>query len=399
VKTYEEINEKIRKGKAVVVTADEMTDIVGERGVRRAAREVDVVTTGTFGPMCSSGALLNVGHAKPRMRFHRATLNRVPAYAGLAAVDLYMGATEVQEDDPLNKIFPGEFRYGGGHVIEDLVRGREVELRGYSYGTDCYPRLQVETSISLGDMNQAVLLNPRNAYQNYNVAVNLHSGRPLYTYMGILRPRAGNASYATSGQLSPLLNDPLYRTIGIGTRIFLGGADGYVFWQGTQHAPEVSRSPNGVVKSGAGTLATVGDLKEMDARYLRGVSITGYGASLSVGIGVPIPVLDEQMARFTGVSDEEIVAPVVDYSRDYPELTGRVVCEVSYSELRSGKISVRGQEVPTASTTSYSLSREIAELLKERIMNEEFLLTRPVAAIPSAGSGLSLKGLKMRRSE
>lgn len=399
MKTYEEINEKIRKGKAVVVTADEMTDIVGERGVRRAAREVDVVTTGTFGPMCSSGALLNVGHAKPRMRFHRATLNRVPAYAGLAAVDLYMGATEVQEDDPLNKIFPGEFRYGGGHVIEDLVRGREVELRGYSYGTDCYPRLQVETSISLGDMNQAVLLNPRNAYQNYNVAVNLHSGRPLYTYMGILRPRAGNASYATSGQLSPLLNDPLYRTIGIGTRIFLGGADGYVFWQGTQHAPEVSRSPNGVVKSGAGTLATVGDLKEMDARYLRGVSITGYGASLSVGIGVPIPVLDEQMARFTGVSDEEIVAPVVDYSRDYPELTGRVVCEVSYSELRSGKISVRGQEVPTASTTSYSLSREIAELLKERIMNEEFLLTRPVAAIPSAGSGLSLKGLKMRRSE
>jgi len=399
VKTYEEINEKIRKGEAVVLTAEEMIDVVEEKGAQGAAQEVDVVTTGTFGPMCSSGALLNVGHAKPRIRIHRATLNRVPAYAGLAAVDLYIGATEVQEDDPLNKIFPGEFRYGGGHVIEDLVRGNEVELRGYSYGTDCYPRREVAASVSLKNMNQAVLLNPRNAYQNYNVAANLHSDRPIYTYMGILRPRLGNANYATSGQLSPLLNDPLYRTIGIGTRIFLGGGEGYVFWQGTQHAPEVARGPNGVVKSGAGTIATVGDLKGMDARYLRGASIVGYGVSLSVGLGIPIPILDEEMARFTAVRDEDIVAPVVDYSRDYPELTGRTLGEVSYAELRSGSITVRGKRVPTGSTTSYSMSREIAELLKEKIIKKEFVLTRPVAAIPSAGSGLLLKGLRIRESE
>ncbi len=399
VKSYEEINEKIRKGEAVVLTAEEMIEIVEERGVRRAAREVDVVTTGTFGPMCSSGALLNVGHSKPRIRIHRATLNKVPLYAGLGAVDLYIGATEVQEGDPLNKIFPGEFRYGGGHVIEDFVRGEKIELEAFSYGTDCYPRREIRTFISLKDLNQALLLNPRNAHQNYNVAVNVHSERPIYTYMGILRPQMGNANYATSGQLSPLLNDPYYRTIGIGTRIFLAGAQGYVYWHGTQHNPDVERGPNGVVKSGAGTIATIGDMKEMDARYLRGVSVVGYGVSLAVGIGIAIPILDGQMARFTAVRDDQILAPVVDYSRDYPRATGKVIGEVSYAELRSGAIRLRGRSVPTASTSSYPLSREIAELLKERIQKKNFFLSRPVAPIPSAGSGMRLKSLKVRHSD
>ena len=94
-KTYAEINEKIRKGQVVVVNAEEMIDIVEEEGVEKAAHEVDVVTTGTFSPMCSSGALLNFGHAKPRIKVQKAWLNGVPAYAGLAAVDLYIGASEL----------------------------------------------------------------------------------------------------------------------------------------------------------------------------------------------------------------------------------------------------------------------------------------------------------------
>jgi uncharacterized protein (DUF39 family) len=70
-KTYEEINEKIRKGQAVVVTAEEVIGIVEEKGIERAAQEIDVVTTGTFGPMCSSGAFLNFGHSNPRMRIQK----------------------------------------------------------------------------------------------------------------------------------------------------------------------------------------------------------------------------------------------------------------------------------------------------------------------------------------
>jgi len=394
-RTVAQINEKIRNGSVVVVTAEEMIDIVEEKGAKRAAQEVDVVTTGTFGPMCSSGAVLNVGHSKPRIRIQKATLNNVEAYGGLAAVDLYIGAAEARRDDPLNAEFPGKFRYGGGHVIEDLVAGREIELRATSYGTDCYPLKELTTTFTLKDLNEAYLLNPRNAYQNYNVAVNLHVPRPLYTYMGILKPNLGNANYCSASQLSPLMNDPFYRTIGVGTRIFLGGGVGYVYWQGTQHSPCGSRSPNGTTRGGAGTLAVHGDLKGMSREFLRGVSFRGYGCSLAVGVGVPIPIIDEEMARFTAVKDQDIYTQVVDYSQDYPNCNPASLGEVNYRQLRSGKITVRGKEVPTASISSYPKAREIAATLKEWIRKGEFLLTQPVITLPSADSGMRPRAMKM----
>ena len=246
-KSIAEINEKIREGKAVVVTAEEIIDIAREKGVKKAAQEVDVVTTGTFAPMCSSGAYFNIGHSKPRIKLGggRVYLNDVLAYAGFAAVDLLIGANALPDDDPRNRIHPGEFNYGGGHVIEELVAGKDIRLVATAYGTDCYPRKRLETWINIKDLNEAVLFNIRNAYQNYNVAVNL-SDKTIYTYMGILKPRLGNANYCSAGQLSPLLNDPYYKTIGIGTRIFLGGGTGFVAWQGTQHNPTVPRTDKGV---------------------------------------------------------------------------------------------------------------------------------------------------------
>jgi len=318
LKTIKEINEKIKKGKAVVVTADEVIDIVKEKGAKKAAKEVDVVTTGTFGPMCSSGAFLNFGHSKPKIKAKKVWLNNVEAYAGLAAVDIYIGATEIPPNDPANATYPGPFLYGGGHVIEDLVAGKDIRLKVTAHGTDCYPRKELETWINIKDLNQALLFNPRNAYQNYNVAVNF-SDKVIYTYMGILEPKIGNANYCSAGQLSPLLNDPYYRTIGIGTRIFLGGSIGYVACQGTQHNPTVERGRKGLPKSSAGTLAVMGDLKQMSPQWLRGAAMTGYGVSLSVGIGIPIPIISEEMIKFTAVKDEEIFAPIVDYSKDYPQ--------------------------------------------------------------------------------
>jgi uncharacterized protein (DUF39 family) len=382
-KTFAEINEKIKRGEAVVATAEEMIEIRRELGAIGAARKVDVVTTGTFGIMCSSGAFLNFGHTKPRIRASKVYLNGVEAYAGIAAVDCYIGATQLREDDPMNKVFPGRFRYGGGHVIEDLVAGRTVRLEALSYGTDCYPKRSHEATVTLKDLPDAVLLNPRNAYQNYNCAVNL-SKKTIYTYMGILRPERINANYSTSGQLSPLLNDPLYRTIGIGTRIFLGGGVGYVIGAGTQHNPNVKRSENGVVMGGAGTISVRGDLKGMSARFLRGASLTGYGCSLNTGIGIPIPILNEEMAMFTSVSDEEILVPVVDYGADYPEGAGQALGYVTYAQLKSGEISVNGKKVTTAPLSSYSAAREIAGILKEWISSGRFLLGEPQETLPSA---------------
>ncbi|MCK4518994.1 MAG: homocysteine biosynthesis protein, partial [Candidatus Omnitrophica bacterium] len=367
------------------------------KGVKKTAQEVDVVTTGTFSPMCSSGAYFNIGHSKPKIKAGGGTafLNDIPAYTGFAAADLYIGAAALAGDDPKNKIHPGRFRYGGGHVIEDLVSGKDIRLNIVSYGTDCYPRQKLDTLINIKDINEAVLFNPRNCYQNYNVGINL-SDEIIYTYMGALKPGLGNANYCSAGQLSPLLNDPFYKTIGIGTRIFLGGGVGYVAWQGTQHNPQVVRTKSGVPKTAAGTIAVIGDLKKMNSKYLKGASILGYGVSLTVGIGIPIPVLNEEVCRYAAVKDEDIYTRVVDYSKEKSKKLKVKLPEVNYAELKSGAIKIKDKEVPTASLSSYIKAKEIAGILKEWIKKGRFLLSEPVDMLPGPGEKQKPKSLKER---
>ena len=385
-KTYQEINDKIRSGDVVVVTAEEIIDIVKKEGPVEAARRVDVVTTGTFAPMCSSGAFINFGHTTPTIKASKVWFNNVPAYGGVAAVDCYLGVTEPSEDDPLNKVWPGEFNYGGGHVIEDLISGKTVHLKATAYGTSCYPSRGFEKDVTLNDLPMATLCNPRNGYQNYNCAVNL-TKKTIYTYMGALKPKASNANYCSAGQLSPLFNDPYYRTIGLGTRIFLGGAQGYVTWHGTQHNPNVDRAPNGTPIRPAGTIWVMGDLKQMSPQWLRGLSLQGYGCSLAVGLGIPIPLLNEEIAEATGISDEDIVTQIVDYGHDYPNGVSNSLGQVSYAELKSGTITVNGDKVQTVPLSSVVKAREIADELKKSIADGSFLLGEPQFTLPSVPNG------------
>jgi len=380
-KTYAEINQKIESGKAVVLTAEEVIDYVDKRGLEAAAKEVDVVTTATFGPMCSSGCFLNFGHSKPKMRISEAWINDVAAYCGIAAVDVYMGATQLRHNDPANMYHPGEFRYGGGHVIEDLVAGKKLQLFGLSYGTDDYPRREVRTLFDINDLNQAIMVNPRNCYQNYNVAVNA-SDKRIYTYLGILKARMRNMTYCSAGQLSPLLNDPYYETIGIGSSIWLAGARGMVYAQGTQHASLVERGENGVPVEGSGTLALTGNMKEMLPEFVRGTSFKGYGVSLALGVGIPIPILNAEILRRTTVRDRDIIACVIDYSEDYPEKTGKVLARYNYEQLRSGEVTLAGKKVPVTSLSSYNKALKICGLLKAEIEEGRFFLSEPSQRLP-----------------
>ncbi|HID02621.1 MAG TPA: hypothetical protein EYP18_05375 [Desulfobacterales bacterium] len=382
-KTYEEINARIKAGEAVIVTAEEMVEIVKSKGAEGAAREVDVVTTGTFSPMCSSGAFLNFGQMTPTIKASKVWINKVSAYAGLAAVDCYIGATEPVEDDPLNKVYPGEFLYGGGHVIEDLLAGKKVFLEAKAYGTDCYLGRKMKKEFTLDELPAAVLCNPRNGYQNYNCAVNL-SDKVVHTYMGTLKPNCRNANYCSAGELSPLFNDPHYKTIGIGTRIFLGGGIGYVTSHGTQHNPNAPRHENGTPVRPSGTIMVQGDMKQMSSRFIRGISILGYGNTMAVGLGLPIPVLNAEMAAYTGVSDDELFTQVIDYGYDYSNGINRTYGEVSYAQLKSGSIEVNGKSVSTAPLSSLPMAREIAETLKGWMKDGKFLLNKPAELLPDA---------------
>ncbi len=378
-KTYQQINEKIASGKAVVVDADEIISIVESEGYEKALETVDVVTTATFSPMCSSGAFINFGHAETPIRMEKIFLNNVECNGGLAAVDTFIGATQESVDKGME--------YGGAHVICDLIDGKDIHLYATAKGTDCYPRKEISTYININDINEAYLYNPRNCYQNYSAATNSSSKR-LYTYMGVLQPNFGNVTYATAGQLSPLLNDPYLRTIGLGTRIFLAGTQGYVTWQGTQFNSARERGENGVPLGGGATLAVTGNMKEMSTDFIRPAVFEKYGTSMSVGIGIPIPVLDMEMLKFLCVKDEDIRQTICDYSiRDGRDDT---VAQVTYAQLRSGKVEINGKEVKTAPLTSRYKSKEIATLLKEQIRKKEFFLTEPVHMFPQNNSLNSL---------
>jgi len=368
IKTYEEINRKIKSGQAVVLTAEEVAKMALEVSPEEIVEKVDVVTTATFGAMCSSGAIINFGHSNPPIKMEKIRLNGVPCYEGLAAVDSYIGATACDPDNPT---------YGGAHVIQDLLEGKDVVLEAWGKGTDCYPRKYIKTTININTINEFFLFNPRNAYQNYNVAVNT-SKKMIHTYMGTLLPNMRNATYSTAGELSPLLNDPEFRTIGIGTRIFLGGAQGFVVWSGTQFHTTKPKNNLGIPVTNAATIAVMGNLKEMSPEYIRAAYYEKYGVSMFVGIGIPIPMLDVDIAKRVSVNNSQIQTSVLDYGTAGAPKLG----EVSYEELHSGSIKVNGIDVRTAPVASIAKARKIAEELKLWLQRGEFEISKPVQLFP-----------------
>ena len=376
MRTVADINDKIRQGKATVWTMTDAKARIAEIGIAQAAKTVDVITTGTFEPMEGSGAMLNLGHTDPPIKIVECHLDGVLAYAGFGAVDLYLGAGQMA--------MPGRDgdaeERGGGHVIADLIADKPVTLTATGQVTDCYPRASLDTTITRDRINQFYLFNPRNLYQNFIVGVN-GGDRPLATYLGPLQPRLGNAVYANSGALSPLLNDPDLQTIGIGTRILLGGGEGYIAWEGTQHFPLQRRLPNRAPIGPAATLALIGDAKRMDAHWVRGCYFRGYGSSMMLGVGVPIPILNEQVLTYCAVRDEDLVAPVVDFS--IPRRVRPTFGLVTYAQLKSGKIVLDGRPVRTAPLSSLYLAQQVALDLKQRIDDGEFLLSEAIAPLPT----------------
>ncbi|MBW4522917.1 MAG: homocysteine biosynthesis protein [Scytolyngbya sp. HA4215-MV1] len=378
MRTVAEINDKIDRGRVVVWTVEELKARVAEIGVSQAAKTVDVITTGTFEPMESSGAIINLGHTDPPIKIRQCWLDRVPAYSGFGAVDLYLGATQATEIGVAEADEDGRER-GGGHVIADLIAGKPIHLRALGQVTDCYPRASFETTITRDTINQFYLYNPRNLYQNFIVGVN-GGDRPLFTYLGPLQPRLGNAVYSNPGAISPLFNDPMLELIGIGTRIFLGGGVGYVAWEGTQHFPLQKRLPNQTPIGPAATLALIGDAKQMNPRWVRGCYFKSYGPSLMLGVGVPLPVLDEAVVARCAVQDQDLVAPIVDFS--IPRRVRPTFGLVSYAQLKSGRITIENRSVRVAPLASIYFSRQIAMELKQWIEAGKFLLTQPIAKIP-----------------
>ncbi|MEI8330236.1 MAG: homocysteine biosynthesis protein, partial [Methanomicrobiales archaeon] len=157
MKTIDGINKKIADGNAVVCTAEELKQRIAEDETITTA-DVDVVTTGTFGVMSGTLAVLHIQVTTPGT-FRQAEivwLNGVPAVPGpcpnegLGSVDLVVYGTA-----------HASATYGGGHLFRDIVAGKEITVEVES------SHMRFSRTVTLAEMGHARLITTRSAFKNY----------------------------------------------------------------------------------------------------------------------------------------------------------------------------------------------------------------------------------------
>lgn len=313
-KTVAEINMRLQRGEAVVLTADELKSNV-RKGKVYTLDDVDVVTTATHGIMSGTAAAFSVPVADRGVfgRAKSAWLNGVPGYPGptpnerLGIVDLVVYGTSGSRDQP--------HTYGGGHLFRDLVERKPVVVEILS---DDGRMLKKE--VTLDDMSFARMYNTRNSFKSYMAFGNFRGGEPVRTIFSYrpMTPETG-ITVIGSGEVNPIQNDPDLRTIGVGTLAMVNDAPGVIVGGGTLSYPE---RPN---------LSVVADMHAMKPEFMGGV-VTSEGVEVLNAISVPIPVLDEAvLAGLTGALDERLKLPVAD-------VHDRIAfAEITYADVWRGK--------------------------------------------------------------
>lgn len=307
-KEFSEILERIERSEAVVLTAEEVSRLV-EKKDRSSLEEVDVVTTATRAVMSGTYAILSFPVAEPGsfQRARNVWLNGISAQVGpcpnekLGVLDMVIFGTTHSRDRP---------DYGGGHLFRDLVEGKTIQVE---VQTDEGGLLQAEAGLE--DMPQARMFGSRHAFKNYSAFVNPGS-RPVRTIFHArgFEPHCQGATFSGCGQINPLKCDPLLETIGIGTRILLNGAEGYVLGTGTRSSRD---KPN---------LSGFADMHHMTAEYMGGF-VTGLGPECICSLAVPIPVTSPTILEEIARRDREIALPVNDIN------TRTVIGQANYGDV------------------------------------------------------------------
>jgi putative methanogenesis marker 16 metalloprotein len=318
VGSYSDILKKVIQGEAVVITAKEVAELVLS-GESSRLSEVDVVTTATRAVMSGTYAVLSFPVAKPAsfLRAKRVWINGIAAQVGpcpnenLGILDLIVLGTAHSQDRQ---------NYGGGHLFRDLVERKKVHV---DVETDDGRRLQAE--IGLDEMPYARLFASRHAFKNYSAFVNA-GAEPLGTifHSRDFAPHCREATFSGCGQINPLKNDPLLESIGMGTRILLNGAQGFVLGTGTRSSKE---RPN---------LSGFADMHEMVPELMGGFA-TSAGPECICSWAVAIPVISKTILEEIARPDRGIALPVNDVNSrtvigqaDYGDVWTDVDLEVEF---------------------------------------------------------------------
>ena len=293
IRTIEEINEKIKGGNATVLTAEEVSRLVSEDNAY-LAEDVDVVTTGTCGIMSGTAAVIHVPVTEPG-KFKKAKkifLNGVPGFPGpcpnewLGSVDMiiYGTAHSIYDDN-----------YGGGFLFKDLVAGQEIEIEMESTDGDI-----IKSKTNIDEIGTAQMIGTRMAFKNYNSFTNPSNETvsSIFHAIDMNGPFTG-LSISGCGQLNPLQNDPLMKTICSGSKVLLNGSEGILIGPGTRSNSE---KPNMMITA---------DMKEMDAHYLGGFK-TGAGPEIFDSVAAAIPILNGDILKQTFIQNRDIKLPITD---------------------------------------------------------------------------------------
>lgn len=367
-KSVDEINEKIQHNKAKVLTAIEAKQLIKEKGIKYFLSNIDVVTFSSFEMNTNALLYLNFGQTDPLIYFQEAYVNDVLAYP-LGPSDLALSVVAESKSN---------LEYGGAHVISDLVAGKEVLLKVVGKGLEVYPNKEFETWFNLSNVNLSKLLLNQGVNQNNIVATN-SGNKDINSNMGTLISKLENSTYNSSSYLNPLINDPFCRTIGVGTKIWVGGGAGYVTGHGSNHNPRQKRNEYGIPIGPSITLSVIADISLMKPKWVRGGYLKSFGPVIYIGIGFPIPILNEEIASNITISDDKIHTTIVDFS--IPRRAKPTFGQCTYQELRSTTVVINKKPTLAAPLSSMAYAVEICNLLKEEILEKRFFLTDLVEPI------------------
>ncbi|MBE0515933.1 MAG: methanogenesis marker 16 metalloprotein [Methanophagales archaeon] len=423
-KSIEEINEKIKKGEAVVYTAEEFKEML-RNDEPVTMDNVDVVTCATCGIMSGTAAimLLPITGRGEFERAERIWLNDVPAFPGpcpnerLGVVDVIVYGTAHANSE-----------YGGGHLFRELVEGKEVTIK-----VETGDKI-IEKKVTIKDIEFARMFGIRVCFKNYMGFLNPVEGRveTIFSVKGLTGPYK-EISVSGCGELNPLENDPMLKTIGVGTKILVNGAVGYVIGEGTRSSRE---RPN---------LSVIADMYDMNPTFMGGFT-TSSGPECITSIAIPIPVMDEEVISNLRILDEEIKLPIADIRNRVPSTASNYahvwqgleeidfdadkcyqhdVCDVekycptkAFSKLKGidknkcfncgtclssclgdafkgnlGSIEIDNREIPITLRQSDRLrAKKLSEILKRMIVEGEFLLTKPVDYLSALSFTLRCNG-------
>jgi putative methanogenesis marker 16 metalloprotein len=311
VRSVAEINERIRSGIATIMTSAELSNKLA-RGEKIGWEEVDIITSATCGLMSGTLAVLSfpVSGRGEFIRAQEVLLNGVPTYPGpcpnerLGIIDLIVYGTEHSKFDR---------NYGGGHLLRDIVANKEIEVQVKSKEGK-----EIKKEITRSDISYARLMGIRNCFKNYIGMIN-KSEKPIYSIFHVmpLRGPFKEVSVCGCGALNPLAKDPHLEVIGVGTKVLINDAVGYVTGLGTRATPE---KPN---------LAGFADMHQMDPYYMGGFN-TSEGPEVISSWAIPIPILNETVFKNACITDAKEPLPIADISDRIPFTTS------DYSQVWKG---------------------------------------------------------------